>query len=71
MKAHLITVLVIDFENAGSTACAELVATSRYVHATTLTTDTADIGEWTDDHRLNRRDLPTEEALAYFKDQTS
>ena len=55
MKAHLITVLVVDFEDCGAEAVTDLLVGNRRLSAQAIETKTADIGEWDDDHPLNRR----------------
>ena len=68
MKAHLITVLVIDHEDAGHESCAQLVAIGGCVNAYPIETKTADIGEWSDDHPLNQTSILNDstKVLAYF-----
>lgn len=66
MKAYKITVVVVDHERMGGDAIADEVARSKYIHADVIDVKEADIGEWSDDHPLNRRDkIPGEVARLF------
>ena len=53
MKAHKITLLVVDFENTGEDDITTLLETQKYVNGRVMKFETADIGKWFDDHPLN------------------
>jgi hypothetical protein len=53
MKAYKVTVLVIDFENQGADDIKISLENMKYVHASVLSSEAADIGEWSDVHALN------------------
>jgi hypothetical protein len=60
VKAYRIVVLVIDHDYLGSTErIAEVLEHANYpndcISPRVLSSETADIGEWSDDHPLNRR----------------
>jgi hypothetical protein len=53
MKAHRITVLVMDHEGYGAQNYADMIANLDY--CTPYRMETFDIGEWTDEHLLNQQ----------------
>lgn len=66
MKAHKITIIAIDHEDYGIEDIKIDLEQSRYHSLSVISTETADIGEWSDEHLLNRRDCTEEEALSFF-----
>lgn len=54
MKAYKFEVLVIDFEQLGGEELARTLQTNRYISPTVESIEERDIGEWTDDHPLNK-----------------
>jgi hypothetical protein len=66
MKAHKFTICFIDFENYGKEAY-EHFFEHMQVSPMILESDTADIGEWSDDHILNQFGTPKEVFEEYFK----
>lgn len=62
MKAHLITTLVIDFEKYGRKAYEDRIEQKEC--GDIVSGETFDIGEWDDDHPLNK--ISTDR-LAYLK----
>lgn len=59
MKAYRVSVLVIDHDQLGSTGIKENMENVRYpnrcMYPHILGIEEADIGEWSDDHPLNKR----------------
>lgn len=67
MKAHKIELVIVDFEDYGpGDFLIDVKQSSRNYLVKTISTKTADIGEWDDDHPLNDRSTPKEEILKYF-----
>lgn len=61
MKAHVFTVVVLDFDELG---CEEVLRTledanfpNDCIHPKVEGSTTYDIGKWEDDHPLNKRDV--------------
>ena len=69
MKAYLMTICVLDFEDYGPDEYATLIKQHRNISATVVGTKTADIGEWDDDHPLNKRNTSIDEIKAYFQEE--
>ena len=61
MRAHILTVLVVDHDEIGAVEAGEILNVTRYPNdcmmPVTLDTETIEIGEWSDDHLLNQRGL--------------
>lgn len=57
------TVLVIDHENMGEEQTREAIENARYLFASVLNTQTAEV-EWHDDHPLNMRDTRRTQVVA-------
>lgn len=53
MNAYLLTVLVVDFEDAGLESITELIKSCEYIMPIVTDSRSADIGVWTDEHPLN------------------
>lgn len=70
MKAYLATVLVIDFENQGPDDLRISMENLRYWTPSVMDIKTADIGEWSDDHPLNKYDTMESECKRLFEPKT-
>ena len=59
MKAYKITLLFLDFEDIGPQEAKSLIENARLPNridpGTVMDLQEADIGEWSDDHPLNKR----------------
>lgn len=55
MKAHLITVLVINHEDMPQDDVEHYIENARFVNPLVVSHKVAEIGEWDDAHPLNRR----------------
>lgn len=62
-KAEL---LVIDFEDVGEDEIRALLANNKYLSVHIQAITSADLGEWRDDHPLNRRDTMEAEYRRLF-----
>ena len=68
MKAHRVTLLIVDPNNPDTTEeeYRNLLENCRHVYPTILDFQSAEIGEWDDDHPLNRlATLPAEVARLF------
>lgn len=67
MKAYKLEVLVVDFDGVGPDGARVCIEEARYpnrcISPNVMVVETRDIGEWSDDHPLNRRST----AGAYYK----
>jgi hypothetical protein len=58
MKAYKITLLIIDLDNVGKEEVVRILEDTKYpnycISPETLDVKEADIGEWSDEHPLNR-----------------
>ncbi len=58
MKVHKITLYVIDHDQIGSDGCRAALENTNYpndcIWPHVLSVETADCGEWSDDHPLNK-----------------
>lgn len=70
MKVHKLTVYVIDFDKLGANGVKEAIVNARYpnrcVSPEVLQVETADCGEWSDDHPLNKQDTHEAELIRLF-----
>lgn len=70
MKAYKITLLFLDFEDIGPQEAKSLIENarlpSRIDPGTVMDLQEADIGEWSDDHPLNKRATMSEAFRALF-----
>lgn len=66
MKAYRIEVLVIDHENVGEENIRSTIENVRYINANVKSVESADIGDWDDDHPLNNRKTADEEYKRLF-----
>jgi hypothetical protein len=66
MKVYKIEVMVIDHDDVGSPGILNMLEDARYpndaITPKVISAQMKDIGEWTDEHPLNKRDT----ALAYY-----
>jgi hypothetical protein len=60
MKAYKYEIVVVDFEGAGKEEVTELLRMNRYINPIVLSVKEADIGEWSDDHPINKGNTITE-----------
>ena len=54
MKAYVMQVLVIDHDGYGPENAKDIVEQTRYINASVKSFAELDIGEWSDDHPLNK-----------------
>ena len=70
MKAYKLEILVIDHENVGEKEIKKMIENTKYpnycINPNVKNIDVADIGEWSDDHPLNKRDTADEEYQRLF-----
>ena len=66
MKLHKLEVYVYDFEDYGVDNIIRSLEDARNWVLTVKDSQTADIGEWTDDHILNKQGTPIEVFRSYF-----
>lgn len=72
MKAYKLEILIIDFDDLGQESVLEEFGNVRYandcISPIVKSIRQADIGEWTDDHPLNKRASCDEEYRRLFND---
>jgi hypothetical protein len=61
-----VEILVIDFENLGQEEIRKCLENTRYISPEVKTIEQADIGEWTDDHPLNKSEKMNQEYERLF-----
>jgi hypothetical protein len=66
VKAYRLELLVIDFENHGKEEIEMLAMNARGLDPTVISIEGRDIGEWTDDHPLNRKSTAEAEFKRLF-----
>lgn len=70
MKAHKITLLITDHDEVGEAEIRELLENGRYpnhcIDPKVMAFETAEIGEWHDDHPLNKFDQQEAEYQRLF-----
>lgn len=66
MKAYLMTVVVVDYENMGQNAVKYHMEHPDYINPTVVSVREADIGEWSDDHPLNSYKTMYDAVKTYF-----
>ena len=70
MKAHLLQVLILDFDKLGSDEIKATIENQKYpnhcISPTVLSGREVDIGEWSDDHPLNNYTTMRAEADRLF-----
>ncbi len=73
MKAHKVTLLIVDFDQVGKKGIKEEIENANYgndcIAPKVMEIQTVDIGEWEDSHPLNRRDTQEETFKELFKNQ--
>lgn len=66
MKAYKVELLIVDYDGIGEQGIFDAIEETRYpnrcIAPSVMSIKSADIGEWHDDHLLNKRDT---EYLAY------
>lgn len=69
-KAYKIAILIIALDDVGLLEAANLIETANYpndcISPIVMTYEEADIGEWSDDHPLNKRDTIKQEYNRLF-----
>lgn len=55
MKAHKITLLVLNFENTSEEDLRTLIEHNKYLSVSVEEVETVELGEWDDDHPLNKK----------------
>lgn len=55
MKVYKIELMVLDHENFGQEEIEYIIRNIKYLHPSIVSIDSKDIGEWTDDHPLNKK----------------
>ena len=72
MKAHKVTLLIVDFEQVGD-ELKSVIENTNYpgdcITPRVMEIQTVDIGKWEDSHPLNRRDTQQEMFKELFKNQ--
>ncbi len=70
MKVYKLTVMVIDRELGDSESVAALIENANYpndcISPSVLSIEEAEIGEWSDDHPLNKRSTKAAEFARLF-----
>ena len=70
MKAYKLEVLVIDFDGLGGDGVVSALQDARFpnrcISPKVMATAVADLGEWSDDHPLNKRSTASEEYKRLF-----
>lgn len=67
MKLQKIVLYNINFENLDSDSIIYELGTMDYMHNKVASIETVDIGEWADDHILNKSGTPITKFEEYFK----
>ena len=67
MKAYKFEVVIIDFENMGEQEIKHCLENAKYISPLCISQGSADIGEWHDDHPLNKRATMHQAALDLFR----
>ena len=70
MKMHKFEIHVLDFEDRGPEQYEEMLKYVRHIVGKVFHVDTADIGEWSDDHPLNKTNKIGVWNKCYDKDET-
>lgn len=67
MQVHKVTLIVFDFDEIGAESVKEVLENTKYpnhcINPEVKSVESKDIGEWDDDHPLNKR-ATHEQALA-------
>jgi hypothetical protein len=67
LKLHKFTVYAFDFENWGAADHKAMLEQHKHMMITAFHNGTTDIGEWDDDHELNKSDRPQLTFDKYFE----
>ncbi len=69
MKAYKVELLIIDFDEVGNDI-PDIIENQKYpnycISPRVINMQSADIGEWSDDHLLNKASTTNEQILNYF-----
>lgn len=70
MKVHKVTLFVLDFDKLGADGVRDAIELARYpnhcIGPSVLDVQTREIGDWSDDHPLNRSDTSAPEIKRLF-----
>lgn len=66
MKAYKLEILVIDFEDCGESGIRDILSNCKYINPHVKSVKSVDIGEWHNDHPLNKRDTCEQAYKQYF-----
>ncbi len=70
MKAHKVTIMIVDFDNIGAEEVKDVIESTDYpnhcIYPEVASVETVDIGEWNDDHPLNHFDTAKAEWQRIF-----
>lgn len=70
MIAHKVTILIIDFDRLEADEIRDVIEDTKYpnhcIYPDVYSIESADIGEWSDEHPLNQTDLKYIEWKKYF-----
>jgi hypothetical protein len=74
MKVYKLEVMVIDNDNCGAEDIKDMIQDARYpnhaIDPIVKNIESADIGEWSDDHPLNNPETSTQEYIRLFSKET-
>lgn len=71
MKAYKIELLVVDYEDYGKDEIVRILESQRNIYPTAMKVVEADIGEWSDDHPLNKLDTMKAEYDRVFGEKSA
>lgn len=75
MQVHRITLFVEDFDGLGAEEIKHVIESqhfpNRCIHPEVLLTETREIGEWCDDHPLNKKCTRAPEIARLFGEEVS
>lgn len=70
MKVHKIVLFVVDFDEVGQQGAIEAIENAHYpnrcISPRTISAETADCGDWSDDHPLNKLSTEKDEIRRLF-----
>jgi hypothetical protein len=69
MKAYKIELLVVDHENCGEDEIIFYLENVKYIYPSVMSIQSKDIGEWDDDHPLNKIDTAKQTYDDLFGDE--
>jgi hypothetical protein len=74
MKVMRVVLMVIDFEGLGEGGIEDVLQHQRFpndcISPTVISVESRDIGEWTDDHPMNKRGTAESEFIRLFTEAT-